>query len=393
MPARSSRGKAIRRRGQAAATGRGAIRRRRPRPRPETTYAQAGVDSAQEEHGLRRLVRQIEASFALRPDVGAPRLKVGYFANVLDLGGNRGLAISTDGVGTKLLVAQMLGKFDTIGIDCVAMNVNDVLCVGAEPLAMVDYIGIERMDPDLLEEVGKGLYAGARQARITIPGGEIAQLPEMVRGHPGSVGFDLVGTCVGVVALDRVLVGQGIDEGDAVIGLRSSGIHSNGLTLARRVLLHSARYQVRTLVSELGRTVGEELLEPTIIYVPEVLDMLRAGLRVKALVHITGDGLLNLARVEAETGVVLSRLPEPPPVFRLIQREGRISNEEMYRVFNMGVGFCVIVAPGDAGAVQSIARRHRREAIELGCCVKDPARRVRLEPLGLVGEAGRFRQA
>jgi phosphoribosylformylglycinamidine cyclo-ligase len=357
----------------------------------EASYMGAGVNTAREEAALAGLLKWVGKTL----EFGSRRsaLDFGYFASVLDLGHGLGLALSTDGVGTKLLVAQMLDKYDTIGIDCVAMNVNDVLCVGAEPLCMLDYIAVQEADPDLLEQIGKGLHEGARRANISIPGGEIAQVRELITGSREGRGFDLAGACVGLVPIDRILVGQAIEPGDVVIGLRSSGVHSNGLTLAREVFFKTAKYQPDTYVGDFGRTVGEELLEPTRIYVREVLDLLRAGLDIRALVHITSDGFLNLARVQAKVGYRLEWLPEPQPIFRLLQEIGKVSDEEMFCVYNMGTGFCLVVAPPHAGrALEALARRGL-EAFCLGHAVADPDRKVHLVPKGLVGEGSRFRPA
>ncbi|HWP28831.1 MAG TPA: phosphoribosylformylglycinamidine cyclo-ligase [Chloroflexota bacterium] len=362
-----------------------------PPPGAGLSYARVGVDTAAASHALAGLLRWVDATFALRPDT--VRLPNGYFANVVAVGANLGVAISTDGVGTKLLVAQQLGKYDTVGIDCVAMNVNDVLCVGAEPVALVDYVAVERPDPAMLEALGRGLYAGAQEARVVIPGGELAQVPELLRGQRAGRGFDLVGTAIGVVALDRILVGQDIADGDVVVGLASSGIHSNGLTLARRALVGDDPQRLHTYLPELGRTLGEELLEPTRIYVRPVLAMLAAHLPLKALVHITGDGLFNLSRVAAPVSFRLERLPPVPPIFTLIQQRGAIDTAEMYRVFNMGVGFCVVVAPEGVQDVLAIAAEHGVAAWHLGHARADGRRRLELPTLGLVGEGGVFRPA
>src|SRR5690349_14325323 len=206
---------------------------------PETapfslSYAEAGVVAAGKP--LSGLLSWVNRTLAFRPGVGEPLLGIGYYANVLRIGENLGLAISTDGVGTKILVAEMLRKYDTIGIDCIAMNANDVICVGAEPLAMVDYLAVQEARPDVLEQIGRGLSEGARQANITIPGGELAQLKDMIAGIHPNEGIDLMGTCVGTVALDRMILGQEMEPGDVVVGLASSGIHSNGFTLARKAL-------------------------------------------------------------------------------------------------------------------------------------------------------------
>jgi phosphoribosylformylglycinamidine cyclo-ligase len=359
-------------------------------PPSTDVYSRAGVDTGAEERGMETLLRYVSGTFALRPGIGRPLLPIGYFANVLDLGRGLGLAISTDGVGTKLLVAQLLGKYDTVGIDCVAMNVNDILCVGAEPISLVDYVAVQALKPDLIGELAKGLAEGARQARVAIPGGEIAQVREMIKGEDDE-GFDLVATCVGVVPTDRIVVGRDIAPGDVVVGLRSSGIHSNGLTLARRVLLQQASLSLQNRPVPLERTVGEELLVPTRIYVAPVLAML-GELRVKALAHITSDGLLNLLRIDSSVGFDLDNLPEPPPIFRLIQRLGAIPDEEMYAVFNMGVGFCVVVSESEADRALAIAAEHGFPADVLGHVVAEPQRAVQLKPVGLIGAGPTFRK-
>jgi phosphoribosylformylglycinamidine cyclo-ligase len=229
---------------------------------------------------------------------------------------------------------------------------------------------------------------------VTIPGGELAQVPELIRGAGAGSGLDLVGTAIGTVALDRVLVGQDVADGDAVIGLASSGIHSNGLTLARRVLVGDDPGRLGEAVAELGgRTLGEELLEPTRIYVAPVLAMLERELPVRALAHITGDGLFNLTRTAAPVSFHLERLPTPPAIFELIAARGGVAPAEMYQVFNMGVGFCVVVAPQGVAGVLAVAAEHGVAAWHLGHARADGQRRVELPTLGLVGEGGVFRAA
>src|SRR6266704_4221303 len=200
------------------------------------TYESSGVDTKQEELGMEKVKAWVDRTFSYCRTARVC-LPIGYFANVLQITPDIGIAISTDGVGTKILVAEQLDRFDTIGIDCVAMNVNDVLCVGARPVSMVDYIAVQRLSPNFLQEVGIGLMEGARQAGVTIPAGEIAQVPEMIRGVKEGAAFDLVGTCIGVVHPDKINTGRDVSPGDSVIGLRSSGVHSIGLTLARKSLL------------------------------------------------------------------------------------------------------------------------------------------------------------
>jgi phosphoribosylformylglycinamidine cyclo-ligase len=353
-------------------------------------YVDAGVASVSERPGFRALLARLKQTFALRAGAGRPLTDFGQFASVLDLGQPLALAIATDGIGTKAVVAQLVDRYHTVGIDCVAMNANDVICVGAEPIAMTDYIAVDVASDRLLEEIGKGLLEGARQANIAIPGGEISQIGEIIRSEREGFGFDLVGTCVGVVEPEAVLTGAGIVEDDVIVGLASSGIHSNGLSLARQVLFQHAGLKPDQYIEEFQQTVGEELLTPTAIYVQPVMQMLNEGLPVKSLAHITSDGLLNLTRVDSASGFVIEHLPDPPAIFSLIAERGQVSPEEMYRVFNMGIGFCVIVSPAGADRVKAIAGAHGFRAWTLGHCVEDAEKRVWLNPKGLVGKDGKF---
>jgi phosphoribosylformylglycinamidine cyclo-ligase len=348
-------------------------------------YKAAGVDIAEADAGLRRIIGRITATWP-QTGLGAVKLPIGYFANVIDIGGI-GLAIGTDGVGSKAIVAQMLNRYDTIGIDCVAMNVNDLLCVGARPLSMVDYIAVERADAGVLDAIAVGLAEGARQAGVSITGGEISQLPDIVRG------FDLVGTAIGTVALDRIIIGRDLHPGDQVIGVASNGLHSNGFTLTRRVFFEQAGVSPRQFFPELGCELGEELLRPTFIYVREILEIIEQVRAVKALIHITGDGLLNLPRVDAEIGFVLDALPPPPAIFGLIERCGGVPLTEMFEVYNMGIGFCVVVAEADVAATLAILARHNRQASVIGHAIADPEKSVQLPQYKLVGQGKRFRRA
>lgn len=355
------------------------------------TYKDAGVDTEQQDRIMHNLTYWVQRTFDFRP--GSVKLPLGYFANVLDIGNGLGIAVSTDGVGTKIIVAQMMQKYDTIGIDCVAMNVNDVLCVGATPLALLDYVAVDAPYDDLMGPLIDGLYKGAELARVTIPGGEIAQVQEMIRGVPGGHAFDLVGACVGTVKLDQILTGKDTREGDIIVGLRSTGIHSNGLSLARRVFFEPPlNWDVHRYVDDLGRQIGEELLEPTHIYVREVLAMLKADLKVKALAHITSTGFLNLSRASANVSYVIDSLPEPHPIFRAIQHYGGITDEQMFFTYNMGIGFCVIVAPVDVDSVRRIAHDHGVESQVIGHTVSDPKKEVRIPHYRLVGAGGKFQR-
>ena len=319
----------------------------------DSAYARAGVDTGQAGRGVAALVDVLRTIDTGRPSRAV--LGSGHYANVLRLGEATGLALSTDGVGTKLIVAERLGRFDTVGIDCIAMNVNDVICVGADPIAVLDYIAVEQADDDLLAAIGEGLKAGAEDAGVEIPGGELAIVPELIRGHPSPGGIDLVGMCVGLVDLDAIVTGARVEPGDAIIGLPSSGVHSNGYTLAREALP-----DLDELPPELGgRTVGDALLEPTVIYVRAVRELLSSDVDVRGLAHITGDGLENLLRLEASVGYRIDSPLPVPPIFELIAVRGATGDQEMHQIFNMGCGFCCVVAPPDADdAVALLCERH-----------------------------------
>ncbi len=364
--------------------------RRKPMSLKKFSYAKAGVSIDVEDAAIGKLKKWARKTLAFQRGRYDCVLEAGYFASVLRLTKATGLAVSTDGVGTKLLVAEQTEKYDTVGIDCIAMNANDVLCVGAEPFTFLDYLAVEKLRPEICDEIGKGLYEGAKQANVTISGGETAQIREMIRGIKEGEGFDLAGTCAGIVDLKKIIAGQNIQEGDALIGLASSGLHSNGYTLARRVLIDGAKYKVKNYVKELGRTLGEELLEPTKIYVKPVLEILKKKLCVKALAHITGGGFLNLNRVASPSGFVIEHLPQPQPVFSLIQKHGNIDDAEMYRTFNMGTGFCIVVSPRDADSVLSVMKKHRVKSFVLGYAFKDKQHRIYLKPKKLVGIKNKF---
>src|SRR3984893_615795 len=347
-------------------------------------YKTAGVDTAAKQSALNKMVERIKETWPAPDGVGTVKLDIGYFANVIDIGGI-GLAFCTDGVGSKSIIAQMTNRYDTIGIDCVAMNVNDAICVGARPISMVDYIAVETADAEMLGAIAIGLAAGAKAAGISICGGETAPLKDIVRG------FDLVGTAVGIVPLDRIITGRDLAPGDVIIGLESSGIHSNGLTLARHVFFERAKLPIDHVFPELGITLGEELLRPTLIYVPEILEIIGNIRGLKALINITGDGLLNLPRVDASVGFLISDMPPVPPIFRIIQQCGDVGNAEMFEVYNMGVGFCVLVAAADADSAQQILQRHGRRARVIGRVIEDDSKGVYLPHQRLEGHGKEFR--
>ena len=246
-----------------------ALRPRRPPQWAAMTaaYASSGVDTGAADRAVAALVGVLKTI-----DIGRPSRSVlasGHYAAVLEVAPNLGIAVGTDGVGSKLIVAEQTGRYDTVGIDCIAMNVNDVICVGAEPFAVLDYLAVERADEAVMHAIGLGLKAGAEQAGVEIPGGEVAVLPELIRGHPSPHGFDLTAACFGTVALDRLVTGASITPGDALIGLPSAGLHSNGYSLARRALLGDWRASALDATPPAlgGASVADAMLEPTVIYV------------------------------------------------------------------------------------------------------------------------------
>jgi phosphoribosylformylglycinamidine cyclo-ligase len=322
----------------------------------DPAYARAGVDQSVADQSVAAIVKGLAGIQLPRPS--RQLLRSGHFANVIELSKEIGVALSTDGVGTKLVVAEQLERFDTVGIDCIAMNVNDVICVGAEPLAMLDYIGIERADPEICEQIGVGLARGAERAGIEIPGGELAQLGDVIKG------FDLVGACFGIVSPSKIIAGDAIRAGDPVIGLPSNGLHANGYTLAREALKDVALDIDPE--GRLGRRLGDELLEPTEIYVQAILELLRSGVEVRGLAHITSDGLDNLLRLNDAVSYQIDNELPVLEIFRLIEERGSVSEAEMYRVFNMGCGFCCIVAPEDESPTLEVLRKHYGQAQRIG---------------------------
>ncbi|HUT62311.1 MAG TPA: phosphoribosylformylglycinamidine cyclo-ligase [Phycisphaerae bacterium] len=339
------------------------------------TYKQSGVDIAAGDQMIdliRPLVRRTENPRVLG--------SIGGFAGLLRLDFREGLfrrnyrdavlAACTDSVGSKVKVAIQLGRLDTIGIDVVAMNVNDLICCGAEPLLFLDYLGVGRLDPNRMAQIIKGVADGCVQANCCpLLGGETAELPDLYRRED----FDLVGFAVGIVERRRIISGSDARPGDVAIALASSGLHSNGYSLARKVLLKRAGFKFSDRPPELdGASIGEELLSPTMIYVKCVLDILgryRVKKVVKAMAHITGGGLPgNLPRVLPDGLTVRIKRGSwhVPPIFKLIESAGPVDPLEMTNVFNMGVGFVMIVAPGFAGPIMSRLRRLGQRCWVLG---------------------------
>ncbi len=281
----------------------------------------------------------------------------GHYAGIVRTRDGTLIATHTDGVGTKVLIASKMRKYDTVGIDCVAMNVNDIVCVGATPVSFVDYIAASRNDTAIFKKIVSGLVRGARQARVPIVGGETAIMPDLF--GQGKFAFDLAGTVVGTVPRNRVITGKAIRRRDVIIGARSSGLHSNGYSLARRAL---AGIPLSERIAG-ARRLGDELLRPTRIYAVPVLDVL-GRFDVHGLAHITGGAFSNLLRLR-RVSYEIDSLPRTPPIMDLIASRG-VADAEMYRTFNMGVGLCVIASESEADGIVSTLRRHRIGAQVIG---------------------------
>lgn len=306
------------------------------------TYAQAGVNIDAKSQAIEALVKQLV--FRRSGPVRMIELP-GQFTGLIDFG-DVALTLCTDGVGTKLLVAKAMGKWDTIGIDCVAMNVNDTICVGAEPISFVDYLAIDRPDPELMGKIGIGLNRGCELANCDLVGGEVAVLPEIMKE------LDLSGCCLGMVRKDRIIDGSKVAPGDVVIGLPSSGVHSNGLTLARKVL-ETNGIGLDQRFPQLRQSIGLELLTPTEIYVRKVLEIVDKC-TVHGMIDITGGGLRNFLRMRKGIGIVIEDPMPVNPVFQVLAEIGSLELVEQYQTFNMGMGFALVCPPDEAKTVLSV---------------------------------------
>jgi len=347
------------------------------------TYAGSGVDIYKEIDGIAALIGRL--GFKRKGYGGYVDLK-GHYTGIIDCG-DIYLSLCIDGVGSKLMIADAIKKWDTVGIDCVAMNTNDMICIGAEPLAFVDYIGLEKMDVRLMDQIGIGLNEGAKQSNVSIIGGETASLPDMVKG------FDLAGTCMGWVKKDRMVEGRKIRGGDVMIGVPSTGLHSNGYSLVRKAI-EGSDYDYgsdfETVCKDLGircdkkykgMRLGEVCLIPTRIYVKMVLALVKQVLP-HGLAHITGGGFKNIPRLNRKVDFIVEDPMPVHPIFHVVQRLGSVPDIDMYQTFNMGMGFCIIAHPKDVSKILKIVRRFESGAKVVGRIAKGKgiARHV---PLGL----------
>ncbi|HNS55919.1 MAG TPA: phosphoribosylformylglycinamidine cyclo-ligase [Smithellaceae bacterium] len=321
----------------------------------ESTYKDSGVDIDKANDFVERIKPLIKTT--ARKEVisgiggfgGLFRFDYSKFKNPI-------LVSSTDGVGTKLKIAHLMDKHDTIGIDLVAMSVNDVVVQGAEPLFFLDYLATGKIEVEKSVKIVEGVVTGCKQAGCTLIGGETAEMPGFYKDGE----YDLAGFCVGVVESEKLIDGSTISVNDRIIGVASSGLHSNGFSLARKILLDDAKLQVTDRVSGLAKTIGEELLEPTRIYVKPILNLLK-NFNVKGLVHITGGGFYdNIPRIIPQSCrcIISGNSWEIPPIFQVMKEIGKVDEKEMFRVFNMGIGMMIVVPEKESEEVA-----HRLEVL------------------------------
>ncbi|MHA1269202.1 MAG: phosphoribosylformylglycinamidine cyclo-ligase [Candidatus Helarchaeota archaeon] len=327
----------------------------------EFTYAKSGVDIKAQKSVHKLIGNLITQTYQFRKGkFGEIIGEYGHYAGLIDIGHGRCLAMHVDGVGTKVMVAAMLNKYDTIGIDLIAMHANDLICMGAEPIALEDYLAVEKIHPDIIHQIFIGLLEGAKLANMAIIGGETAIMPDIIKGITPGYGIDLSGMSIGIVHKNNIITGEKIKAGDSIIGLESSGIHSNGYTLARKAFFDLANYKpTDPFHNYTDSTIGDELLKPTKIYVQPILKIVSMFQdQIHGLAHITGGAFSKLNRLNVKKtsiGFLLNNLPDPPPIFKQIQNITNLSDHELYKTFNMGIGFCIIADNSIAPAIVDIS--------------------------------------
>lgn len=325
--------------------------------RNNKTYKGPGID-LKKIHRAQNSIGKIISSSHSFLSYGRVLSGYGHYAGLIEFDGKI-FALHTDGVGTKIVVSQMMDRFDTVGIDCVAMNVNDIICVGAIPVGFVDYIALRVPDSTLLRDIATGLVKGAEEAHVSIIGGETAVIPDLLADDSHANTFDLVGMAFGIVPnKSKLILGKKIKQGDAIIGIASSGLHSNGYTLARNVLL--SKYPITHFISDENQRIGDMLLTPTKIYVRPIVKLIeKINIPIHGLLHVTGGSFTKFSRLNNVVNYRLDNLPRPAGIFNLIQREGNIHPREMYRTFNMGIGFCIVLPRPAVDAAIDIIEKHR----------------------------------
>jgi phosphoribosylformylglycinamidine cyclo-ligase len=357
------------------------------------------VDEEREQVAFARVMRPWLARTKVKSPLvtSITGLASGYFATLMHLPPGPPLALTTDGVGTKILLAREANRWEPIGVDCVANNVNDLICVGAVPLALLDYMATDRIDEGVLDEVARGLFLGAELAGIAIPGGEIAQIGEMLADSAGGGPMlDLVGTAIGALpplatqGWRTPVDGSAVRPGDVVIGLPSSGLHSNGYSLARHALFKKGGMSLNDQVPGTGRRLADALLQPTRVYVTAAEALWTAGITPHGMAHISGGGLLNIARLAADVSYELDALGPTPEIFTLLADKGNIPPATMYATFNMGIGFCVVVGKSEQQAALAALKQAGEDAVRIGWVTSRPGKTVSIPAAGLLGKGDAF---
>ncbi len=325
------------------------------------TYKDAGIDIKKIKQSQSTIGRLISSTHKLQKKAKIAS-GFGHYAGLVEISGGKLIATHTDGVGTKIIISQMMKKYDTIGIDCVAMNVNDIICTGATPISFVDYIAANQNNQEIFKKIVQGLVKGAKKAEVPIVGGETAIMPDVITGKEFS--FDLVGMVVGILSKNQMILGDMITPGDIIIGVKSSGLHSNGYSLARKVLL--SKYSIKDKIRGVG-TVGDALLTPTEIYVKPVLEALEEC-DIHGLAHITGGSFTKLLRLK-KIGYLLDNMPEPPEIFQMIENEN-VEKSEMYKTFNMGIGFCIIAPEEEGEQIDEIFKKNGLKSRQIGSIIE-----------------------
>ena len=321
------------------------------------TYKKAGVDISEIKKSQRAIGKLIESTHNLQK-MAKMKHGFGHYAGIVEIPGGKLLATHTDGVGTKVIISNMLKKYDTIGIDCIAMNVNDIICIGATPISFVDYIAANKNDQKIFKQIVSGLVKGAKKSAMPIVGGETAIMSDLISGK--GFGFDLAGMVVGILSKKEMVLGDKIKTNDVIIGIQSSGLHSNGYSLARKALL--SKYSIKDNIKGVGN-LGNSLLRPTEIYVKPVLETLKKC-KINGLAHITGGSFTKLLRLK-QIGYHLDSMPKTPALMQLIENTG-VKNEEMYKTFNMGIGFCIISPENQVKNIHRIFKKHKMKSYEIG---------------------------
>ena len=324
------------------------------------TYKKVGIDISEIKKSQKAIGRLISSTHKLQKKAKITH-GFGHYAGIVEIPGGKLLATHTDGVGTKVIISNMMKKFDTIGIDCVAMNVNDIICIGATPISFVDYIAANKNDQRIFKQIVSGLVRGAKKSSVPIVGGETAIMPDLISGK--GFGFDLAGMVVGILSKKQMILGDKIKPNDVIIGVKSSGLHSNGYSLARKVL---SNYSLKQKFKGVGM-LGNALLKPTEIYVKPVLEAIEKC-SIHGLAHITGGSFTKLLRLK-QIGFELDNLPKTPPLMQLIQDSG-VKSDEMYKTFNMGVGFCIIAPQSEVKKIRRIFKNHKMTTYEIGTISK-----------------------